>query len=327
MRDLKVIEWHNSCVRPEIKELDAALFDGTIKTPHVRGVGVVFLNNVHLVFKTSALLHTVFMGGKYFQLAETNALMQLYQKPFVDEDIDDAFLVMRVSKLRKQMLDGTVNMPCRHYLRADPRDALQDCEKMDMDGNIELLMSMQMTSAWTAFETLLGDLWEAALNVHPIGLSALKGTNRDSLRKLPIGLVEEKKFDLRNAMGTILRKNFMFSSLSEIRDAYKAAFHEQGMSICDAVDHDSFTAVNAIRNVIVHRAGVCDEDYKSKADRLSGLIPQLEIGSQLELDGTMISTTLVPALKTSIQLIRSVDAWIIGHPAYTLSSGCHEWTI
>ena len=44
-----------------------------------------------------------------------------------------------------------------------------------LSDQIETLMLTQVVSVWTAFETLAGDLWEAALNAHPQGLSDLRG--------------------------------------------------------------------------------------------------------------------------------------------------------
>jgi hypothetical protein len=40
---------------------------------------------------------------------------------------------------------------------------------------LEAMLSSAITGTWTAFETMAGDLWEAALNAHPDGLAELKG--------------------------------------------------------------------------------------------------------------------------------------------------------
>lgn len=48
---------------------------------------------------------------------------------------------------------------------------------------LRAILVSQLTGMWTAFETLAGDLWEMALNVHPYGLSELKGKPSDRISK------------------------------------------------------------------------------------------------------------------------------------------------
>lgn len=73
-----------------------------------------------------------------------------------------------------------------------------------------------ITGTWTAIETMLGDLWEAALNEHPKGLATLNGKPKrlapsgseppikggtDQDKKFDLNLVAKHNFDLRTCWG------------------------------------------------------------------------------------------------------------------------------
>jgi hypothetical protein len=43
---------------------------------------------------------------------------------------------------------------------------------------LEAMLSSALTGTWTAFETMAGDLWETALNLHPAVLAELRGKKK-----------------------------------------------------------------------------------------------------------------------------------------------------
>jgi hypothetical protein len=51
-------------------------------------------------------------------------------------------------------------------------------EHSSSSGGLEALLFAQILGTWTAFETMAGDLWETAINLHPAGLAELKGTKK-----------------------------------------------------------------------------------------------------------------------------------------------------
>jgi hypothetical protein len=104
---------------------------------------------------------------------------------------------------------------------------------------VEALLISLILGMWTSFETMAGDLWEAALNAHPDNLSELKGHWKrlrkrgspsapsgevEQTKQVPLHLIQMNKFDLRNSMGTILRERFSFDRLAGVREAYGSAF-------------------------------------------------------------------------------------------------------
>ena len=64
-----------------------------------------------------------------------------------------------------------------------------------------------------------------------------------------------------------------------------------------------------MRNLIIHKAGVCDEEYKARsANRL--LLPRLNVGERMELDGGLVLDLLLPLGNCCAKLILAVDSWL-----------------
>lgn len=186
------------------------------------------------------------------------------------------------------------------------------------------LLTAYTTGTWTMIETMLGDLWEAALNAHPKVLSSLKGNAKrigskeaslqtdakaDS-KSIPISLVEMHKFDLRSSMGSILRqqRRFEFTRLSSIREAYACAFSEKSSRIDKALASKTLDELSAVRNVLVHRAGKADSEYIRSSKHLG--IPKADLGEPVLLDGDNVSKLVQGAIGSSKSLMIAVDDWV-----------------
>ena len=138
------------------------------------------------------------------------------------------------------------------------------------------LLTSQVTGTWTAFEVLAGDLWESALNCRPrklASLSAARGerTNDDKSQpstSIQLNLLSKYGFDVRDKMGTILREKLSFGVLDKIRESYRKAFGGGDVSdvIASGRSPDPLNTLSFVRNVIVHRAGIADEDFETRAD-------------------------------------------------------------
>src|SRR5437773_1998943 len=84
-------------------------------------------------------------------------------------------------------------------------------------------------------------------------------------------------------MGTILRERFAFSRLSGIREAYGCAFDKDSAEIDSILTDRSIDALQATRNVIVHKAGIADRDYIRRMTDLK--LPPLGLINNIILDG------------------------------------------
>ena len=206
------------------------------------------------------------------------------------------------------------------------------------------MFSALVTGSWTAFEALLGDLWEAVVNEHPGQLGALKGdpkvVNVEVLARLKKAgatrlkmedvsgsrqdLREEQKSkdvpltriirfsggscDLSKRMGTVLRGRYQFSALGEARKAYGEAFKTHEKGIVGALADTSIDALKEVRNLIVHHAGKANVKYILLASGTAA--PKIAEGECLELDDSVLSTLINSVIKQAVSLIRSVDQWV-----------------
>jgi hypothetical protein len=92
---------------------------------------------------------------------------------------------------------------------------------------LEAWLAAQITTMWTAFEGMSGDLWEAALNCRPKELASLSGVRQSfESKEIDLNFIQKYNFDLSNRMGTIFVESnkYAFEKLDGIRCAYKDAF-------------------------------------------------------------------------------------------------------
>lgn len=150
------------------------------------------------------------------------------------------------------------------------------------------LLRASIVSAWTLIECAASDVWVAALNSrsdlgHRVW-SSVKDREKDSeLSNKQISISEAARFgfDLRNCLGTILKRKFDFTSTSGIRDAYRIlpGCEPQAFAVASVF----LTFIEAYRNVVVHRAGRVDEQFLARTRRLHGLpFPQWKIDDEVE---------------------------------------------
>lgn len=172
-----------------------------------------------------------------------------------------------------------------------------------------------LVQAHTAFETFAGDLWEAAVNIHPQVLAELKGSKspQDS-KTIKLDVLQRHGYDLTGKMGTILRDGgkVQFDSLRGIREAYSLAFGADCDAIIKPLQHESLTITAALRNVIVHRAGIADADYVNQTNG-KALAPQASRGESVFIDGGTLSNLLGAAYPHVIAMFEAVDDWLASH--------------
>jgi len=145
----------------------------------------------------------------------------------------------------------------------------------------EAWLASQITTSWTAFEAMAGDLWEAAVNCKPRELSKLSGRKQSAESKMiAIDYIHKYDFDLSKHMGTILSNKYQFDRLQGIREAYKDAF---GADIEAVINDRALDAISIIRNNLVHNGGVIDEKYRRRGADLPAEALG-DVGSMINLD-------------------------------------------
>jgi hypothetical protein len=212
-----------------------------------------------------------------------------------------------------------------HFLMKDDPDANFDeflqrstallaAAAANVDAGVEAWLSAQIVSSWTAFETLAGDLWEAALNSHPHGLSELKGKKAQGEKTVQIGLLQKYSFDVSKAMGALLKEKRPFDRLEDIRENYELAFYTDVAKISEALSNDLLDTLSSVRNLLVHRGGVVDERYLRRTKNLQ-LAPQAVIGERIKLDGDIVERLSLAMQLLGASLLHAVDEWLVAHPA------------
>jgi hypothetical protein len=197
-----------------------------------------------------------------------------------------------------------------------------------VDDAIYATLCAQLTTAWTAFETLTVDLWEAALNSHPATLANLSGSQkrilklagkrRDEpesgtedrdLRLRSVERITKGTFKIEKVMGTLLKDEFRFDKLRGIRQAYAAAFSKRSSQIDAILADKALDRLNLIRNVILHKAGTVDQKFLDGAAAISWKI-ETEVGKPVPLDGQVVKDLVTPVFRLAWDLVFEVDEWI-----------------
>src|ERR1700733_14269712 len=173
---------------------------------------------------------------------------------------------------------------------------------------LDAMLSAAITGTWTAYETMAGDLWETALNIHPNTLAELRGKkkrhqnispdedddDKENKKSVLLSEILRFQFDLRNNMGSVHRRQRLFDRLSGIREAYAQAFSKDYADIDKALAAQGIDALNAVRNLIVHRTGIVDDNYERKCKYLP--VPKAELGEPLLLDGEITTDLMISEL-------------------------------
>lgn len=184
-----------------------------------------------------------------------------------------------------------------------------DHEENTIPRGIVALMEGVILAAWSSFEILAGDLWEVSMNLRPKVAAAISE---------PISAVflQKYQFNLSDKMGTLMRETRAvgFTSLKDIRSAYKSAFSCHATAIQAALDDRSFDALSLARNLIAHKGGRCDDEYKRRATSFP-VLPQLELGTYFAVDGELVVKLIEPTIDHAVDLIESVSQWLLNHPS------------
>lgn len=303
-----------------------------VTVPGLRAPVVAFNNNLSRLRSLNALPVTMAWVSRLAQRITDECLDEVmgdFRKNANDEQ--DAELKQLFSEKWAEWFRVTEERSSRAaFVQKFGVDTLNMLHGAPLWNGLEAVLIAQLTGAWTAFETLAGDLWEAALNVHPRGLAALKGkrpkkTKVEKPQQPPDAAVESKKergkkyvplsrltehrYDVATKMGSVLKGRYEFSKLDSLRDAYWEAFESRGGVIKSCIMSQCVDALHAVRNVIVHNAGAVDRVSRRQIRQIPGL-GDIECEERIPVDGTFVDRLVTPVLFVSVALIGAVDEWI-----------------
>ena len=112
---------------------------------------------------------------------------------------------------------------------------------------------------------------------------------------------------LRKSIGTSLRdKGISFPKLAVIKNWYKTTFGNDAEKIFK--ENNGICALSAVRNAIVHKAGLVDRKYLNAVKEFPEL--QTDLNSQIPLDGEIVRELRNAAIYLGTELLLYVDGQI-----------------
>jgi hypothetical protein len=156
--------------------------------------------------------------------------------------------------------------------------------------------------AWISFEVLAKDLWEATVN-------AATGKVRASILKscgarpsVSIDSLAKYDYDVRGYLGTIMKDNFVFTSLAGIQKAY-AVLLPRSQGVTAALHRTDLGELEASRHLIAHQSGMVDDEYirRTKSNLKKG--DELPITYKEVLDYCSTTVEVAVILLTSAQSV------------------------
>ncbi len=197
-------------------------------------------------------------------------------------------------------------------------------------------LSSAVVGEWTAFETFAGDLWEAALNVHPFELAELKGApwtaakgndeSEGSARDLRetklvrLDWIQRVRYDSRNSMGTLLKDRFEFSSFADIKNAYVIAWSniEDQKNIKAILGNSELDLLQSARNLLVHKGGIVDQRFLRRiTDKSTRQINPIFAGAAIDqllpVNGVVVAHFMTVMIGSATKLLAFVDNWLSDH--------------
>jgi hypothetical protein len=191
---------------------------------------------------------------------------------------------------------------------------------------IESLIASMVFFYWTAYESLAVDLWVASVNdsnaLAEAFISYVKdgrtGRSRNSEqgkaqeRSMPLINLQRYGYDLRGKMGTVLRdeNKVRFDGFRDVQSVYKAVF---GIKAENAFKNaNDVQVVEAVRNLIAHRAGKMDKEFIERVERRPAFSAS-KVGDQLELTVASVRPHVDTLIRSSIVLAKFVDECVTSH--------------
>ena len=284
-----------------------------IKLQPIKQLGATFRDNLKLVESMIYLPHLLLS-------------MEDYRRSLVPYEIQAALKSklqkMEFSEARKEIFESDI-LPERESKVHESIDRAEETfSKMLQDnwgglrGTYETLLFSASVWTWCIFEISAKELWEISLNyggshLSKNVLSKLSDLERkgriDLLRGRYISLdyLAKHGYNISNKLGTALSPKFDFTSLNGIKEAYSATF-PRSINIKDALQNEGIIVLEATRNVVVHNAGVVDEDYCKKINA-----DKSQIGERLQLNTRKLSDYVNSSIDVLLRLMTAVSSILL----------------
>lgn len=166
------------------------------------------------------------------------------------------------------------------------------------------LNSETLVMLWGAFEVFATDVIRKRLNLRPdeaIRLASEKPTKkRINIKSVPLEVLADFEFDLRERMGDLTLDNANLSSLETMKDILSVLF-PSNEGLRQAMGAVEMRQLWKRRNLVAHRRGVVDRSY------LAAAVDKLSLGDQLVVGRAEIETSLNAVLRASQAILLALS--------------------
>ena len=307
---------------------------GSLHDLEIRDTAKAFLNNIEQLGEVGLTPLLLVAYARAQQSIVDQACLQVFgnleSRPIDDHRIEEFNAAIKDHRVQWEAANSSPDAFGQSiFLAAGELDQLQDFQ-VSVRRGLEATLRGIVLGAWTAFEVLTSDLWEAAVNAYPRKLAALKGDTSvlrrpkstfgafpeatsespTSSKLIRLDFLQAHGFDLSAKMGTVLRERFNFQALAGIQEAYLAAFAQPDSQVRAIILEPAVEALACTRNVLAHRSGVVDDQFMSQYRRspvLKAVFPEAITGCQLKLSGLTAHQLIQPVLSLASGLVVSVN--------------------
>lgn len=230
----------------------------------------------------------------------------------IDKSVRLEVADMIVTKLRAEVQNVEARKRLLSTLHSKIITIIEEGED-DFRTSMQALLYSTTILAWTTFETLASDLWETTVNAYTLKLwkpviEAQPSKDHSepegfAKKQVEIGMLAKHGFDLRNVMGSIMKPKFDFTSAANILSIYRTTFGVN-QELADALGNNDLAKLEYTRNLLAHKAGIVDEEFKRKTGS------QHNIGEPISLNGATVSHLANTGIKAGCALVKFVDNWI-----------------
>lgn len=298
--------------------IEANLFGQTIdpesiRSEELRKLAIAFQSNVERIRQMTRVPQVMAYAATEYMLFFSQAVFNVIGKPVLD-DTD----MVHTRAVQVELRD-TVSA-----LSGNPRPNVTDwCTTQVLNhhkynyiyqhnpAGILALVGSQVIGAWTAFDTLATDTWKTVVNLCPDRAAKAYKDRQFSMTRL-----QQHKFNWQGRVSELLAKGMNLSSFKEIKKEFKKLIPE----LEDLHSQlESLKVVSDIRNILVHSAGVADENFVSRYE-WNGL----EAGKPLPLDGPIVRDLTDRVIHAGNHLLKSVDDLLASPVAPASTSPPHN---
>lgn len=186
-----------------------------------------------------------------------------------------------------------------------------------MQSAMDALLASVVTESWTAFESLVSDVWVTTVDQGPKSLAGKVALNNEWKKDqtITIKVLRELEYDARKDLGKFLRETqrVQFSTLESIKTSYVIAFGPDAGKLFKDVNGAYIEAISAFRNIFAHKMGKADKTFVGRVQKFPEF-RHIKVDDLVELDGEIVSKLRDAAVLMGFALVKFVDGYILANP-------------